>query len=102
LRLPDKVAEQLTDAIMSDRISPGSRLPSEDELGEQLKVSRTVIREAVRSLAALELATVTAGRDVEVAVDPNRSCSNGVAFPDSTLQISLASRHGGRKIGGAA
>jgi GntR family transcriptional repressor for pyruvate dehydrogenase complex len=70
LRLSDKVAEQLTDAILSGQIPAGSRLPSERELGDQLKVSRTVIREAVRSLAALGLVNVTAGRGVEVAADP--------------------------------
>jgi GntR family transcriptional repressor for pyruvate dehydrogenase complex len=76
LRLSDKVAEQLTEAIMSGRIPPGSRLPSERELGDQLKVSRTVIREAVRSLAALGLVTVTAGRGVEVAADPKAASSS--------------------------
>jgi GntR family transcriptional repressor for pyruvate dehydrogenase complex len=70
LRLSDRVAQQLTDAIMSGQLAPGSRLPSERELGDQLKVSRTVIREAVRSLAALGLVTVTSGRGVEVANDP--------------------------------
>lgn len=69
-RLSDKVVDQLTDGIMSGRLAPGSRLPSERELGDQLGVSRTVVREAVRSLAALGLVTVTAGRGVEVTADP--------------------------------
>jgi GntR family transcriptional repressor for pyruvate dehydrogenase complex len=69
LRLSDKVTEQLAEAIMSGHFPPGSRLPSERELGDQLEVSRTVIREAVRSLAAHGLVTVTAGRGVEVATD---------------------------------
>ena len=68
-RLSDKVTEQLTDAITSGQLPVGSRLPSERELGEQFQVSRTVIREAVRSLAALGLVTVTAGRGVEVKND---------------------------------
>lgn len=66
LRLSDKVTEQLTEAITSGQFPVGSRLPSERELGDQLKVSRTVIREAVRSVAAIGLVTVTAGRGVEV------------------------------------
>jgi len=73
LRLSDKVTEQLTEAITSGHFPIGSRLPSERELGDQLKVSRTVIREAVRSLAAMGLITVTAGRGVEVASDRKTS-----------------------------
>jgi GntR family transcriptional repressor for pyruvate dehydrogenase complex len=73
--LSDKVAEQLTEAIVSKQIRAGERLPSERELGEQFKVSRTVIREAVRSLAAQGLVRVTSGRGVEV----NEFGSNGVA-----------------------
>lgn len=65
--LSDKVAEQLTEAIVSKRVRPGERLPSERELGEKFKVSRTVVREAVRSLAARGLVRVTSGRGVEVS-----------------------------------
>jgi len=63
--LSDQLVEQLTEAILSKRIPPGERLPSERELSEQFKVSRTVVREAVRSLAARGLVRVTAGRGVE-------------------------------------
>ena len=64
--LSDKVAEQLTEAIVSKQIRAGERLPSERDLGDQFKVSRTVVREAVRSLAARGLVRVTSGRGVEV------------------------------------
>jgi GntR family transcriptional repressor for pyruvate dehydrogenase complex len=65
--LSDKVTEHLTEAILTRALVPGQRLPSERELGEQFNVSRTVIREAVRSLAARGLVSVTSGRGVEVA-----------------------------------
>lgn len=64
--LSDRVAEQLTEAIVSKRLRVGTRLPSERELGDQFKVSRTVIREAVRSLVARGLVRVISGRGVEV------------------------------------
>jgi GntR family transcriptional repressor for pyruvate dehydrogenase complex len=64
--LSDKVAEQLTEAIVTRKIKTGERLPSERDLGEKFRVSRTVIREAVRSLAARGLVRVTSGRGVEV------------------------------------
>ena len=66
LSLSDRVAEQLTEAILSRQLAPGERLPSERELGEKFKVSRTVVREAVRSLAARGLVRVTSGRGVDV------------------------------------
>jgi GntR family transcriptional repressor for pyruvate dehydrogenase complex len=52
IRLADKVASAVTDSIVSGRLEPGDRLPSERELCEQFGVSRPVVREAVRSLIA--------------------------------------------------
>jgi GntR family transcriptional regulator, transcriptional repressor for pyruvate dehydrogenase complex len=50
--LADKVASAVADSIVSGRLEPGDRLPSERELGELFGVSRPVVREAVRSLTA--------------------------------------------------
>lgn len=65
--LVETVAGELTEAILSGRLVQGQRLPSERDLGEQFGVSRTVIREAVRTLAARGLVSVTSGRGVAVA-----------------------------------
>jgi GntR family transcriptional repressor for pyruvate dehydrogenase complex len=51
-RLADRVAGALTESIVSRRLEPGDRLPTERELCEQFGVSRPVVREAVRSLIA--------------------------------------------------
>jgi DNA-binding FadR family transcriptional regulator len=51
-RLADRVAAALTELIVSGRLQPGDKLPSERELCEQFGVSRPVVREAVRSLIA--------------------------------------------------
>ena len=66
LNLSDKIVEQLTEAIVSHRLSPGERLPSERGLCDKFKVSRTVVREAIRSLAARGLVRATTGRGMEV------------------------------------
>jgi GntR family transcriptional regulator, transcriptional repressor for pyruvate dehydrogenase complex len=50
--LADRVAGALTESIVSGRLQPGDRLPTERELCEQFEVSRPVVREAVRSLIA--------------------------------------------------
>lgn len=42
------VTQALQDFILDNNLTPGSSLPSEKELGEKLKVSRTVLREALQ------------------------------------------------------
>jgi GntR family transcriptional repressor for pyruvate dehydrogenase complex len=70
-RLSDKVADLLLETIHDQGLEPGERLPSERELGEQFGVSRTVIREAVRALAAKGVIDVRTGSGLRVAaVDP--------------------------------
>lgn len=44
--------DSLGQAIVAGRHAPGSALPPEPQLGESLGVSRTVVREAVKSLVA--------------------------------------------------
>jgi GntR family transcriptional repressor for pyruvate dehydrogenase complex len=66
-RLSDKVADLLLETIIVQRLQPGERLPSERELGEQFGVSRTVIREAVRALAAKGVIDVRTGSGLRVA-----------------------------------
>jgi GntR family transcriptional repressor for pyruvate dehydrogenase complex len=67
VRLSDKVSEELLARIKSGELQAGSRLPSERELGDQFGVSRTVIREAVRSLAAKGVIEVRSGSGVHIA-----------------------------------
>jgi GntR family transcriptional repressor for pyruvate dehydrogenase complex len=66
-RLSDKVADLLLGTIVAERLEPGARLPSERELGEQFGVSRTVVREAVRALAAKGVIDVRTGSGLRVA-----------------------------------
>jgi GntR family transcriptional repressor for pyruvate dehydrogenase complex len=66
-RLADKVAGMMLETILARGLRPGNRLPSERELGEQFGVSRTVIREAVRSLAAKGVIEVRSGSGLRVA-----------------------------------
>lgn len=65
--LADEVSEQLLAAIRSAGLAPGSRIPSERELGEKFGVSRTVVREATRHLAAKGVLQVVGGAGVVVA-----------------------------------
>jgi GntR family transcriptional repressor for pyruvate dehydrogenase complex len=65
-RLSDTVAEQMLDAILTGSYREGDILPSERELSDQFGVSRTVIREAVRTLATRGVVEVQSGRGVRV------------------------------------
>jgi DNA-binding FadR family transcriptional regulator len=49
--------DHLGEAIVAGRYAPGTSIPPEPLLGEQLGVSRTVVRESVKSLVAKGLVT---------------------------------------------
>jgi DNA-binding FadR family transcriptional regulator len=71
-RLSDRVADRLLEHILVADLQAGDKLPTEAELGRQFEVSRTVIREAVRSLAARGVVDVRPGVGLSVArVDPS-------------------------------
>src|SRR5262245_61941046 len=59
--LVEKTEVQLENLILSGVLRPKQRVPSERDLGEQLGVSKTVVREAIRSLSARGLVEVRAG-----------------------------------------
>jgi GntR family transcriptional repressor for pyruvate dehydrogenase complex len=50
--LVDRVVHEIQSVIVGGRLEPGVKLPAERELADELGVSRTVIREAVRILVA--------------------------------------------------
>jgi GntR family transcriptional regulator, transcriptional repressor for pyruvate dehydrogenase complex len=69
-RLADVVAEQIAERILSGQLSPGEALAPERELCREFGVSRTVIREAIRSLAGKGMVESIGGSGVRVlAID---------------------------------
>jgi len=68
--LRDVAADELRDRIIEGELPPGARLVERD-LGEQLDVSRIVIRESIQQLAAEGLVVILPRRGAQVvAVDP--------------------------------
>lgn len=61
-QLHQQVEEQITELIRSGAIKPGEQFPSERTLQEQLQVSRSVLREALRILEAKGLVVSSQGR----------------------------------------
>jgi len=65
-RLPEQVADQLCEQIVSGVLPVDSVLPTEPELCARFGVSRTVVREAVRLLASKGLVEVRHGSGMRV------------------------------------
>lgn len=88
----ERVASKITELISSSELKPGDRLPTEHELCEQLGVSRTVIREAVKLLVAIGLVYTRRGSGLYVA---NQASSSQLTLltafvpSDSTDVVSL-------------
>ncbi|MBU8828911.1 FadR/GntR family transcriptional regulator [Mycolicibacterium goodii] len=64
--------------ILSGRLASGTRLPTEGELCELLGVSRSVIRDSIRTLMARGLVTVRQGRGTTVAEPSDTAYSNAM------------------------
>jgi GntR family transcriptional repressor for pyruvate dehydrogenase complex len=60
--LAEQVARQLMETIRTERLRPGDQLPSEMRLAGEFGVSRPVIREALRHLAALRMVELANGK----------------------------------------
>jgi DNA-binding FadR family transcriptional regulator len=56
-----QVASQLRDLVVTGKLGPGDQLPAENELAAGFGVSRSTVREALRSLAAQNLVHTTRG-----------------------------------------
>ena len=66
LSLTERAKQQLENLIVGQKLQPGERLPAEGEMAKMLGVSRTVVREAIRSLAAKGLVESRTGSGVYV------------------------------------
>ncbi len=62
----DRVIAELERRILDGTLKPGDRLPPESELCEMLGVSRSVVRDAMRTLSARGLITVRQGHGTTV------------------------------------
>ena len=76
--LPESVADQLRELIVTQVLPPGAKI-SEKALCEQLRVSRTPFREAMRVLAGEGLVVITPRRGFRVSTVTRRDIDE--AFP---------------------
>lgn len=59
--VPDEVADQLTDVIVTGEVAAGDQLPSERDLADRLGVSRPTVRAALTRLASIGLVQTRQG-----------------------------------------
>jgi DNA-binding FadR family transcriptional regulator len=74
----ERLVSALERQILSGRLAPGTRLPTEGELCDYLNVSRSVIRDAIRALVARGLVTVRQGRGMSVAMPSDAAFSRAL------------------------
>ena len=60
-RIHEEIIDQIREELADSRLKPGDRLPSERELSEKFQVSRASVREAIRAMESMGLATIKTG-----------------------------------------
>jgi DNA-binding FadR family transcriptional regulator len=85
----DLVERQLREHIVTNRLAPGDKLPSESELSSELGVSRTAIREGLRSLEAVGVITTHQGKGRFVSQFDSTTIADSLAISLSFDQPSL-------------
>ena len=79
----------ITRHIRANELMPGDRLPSETTLSRELNVSRTVVREAFRSLAAMRIIELNTGKRATVAQIDHGAMSLMIEHGVYTEQINI-------------
>lgn len=72
--------QAIKDYILTSGLKPGDPLPTETQLCEQLQVSRSSVREAVRTLVALDIVEVRHGRGTFVGQASMRPVVESLVF----------------------
>lgn len=85
--LAEQAAEHILNHIIDHELDAGAKLPNEFELAQQLKVSRTTIREAIKSLESRKVVEIRRGAGTFV------SERKGIA--DDPLGLAFVKNHKG-------
>src|SRR5258708_33888506 len=84
-KLSDRIATEIGTKIVRGELHAGERLPTETELGVLFGVSRSVIRDAIRTLSARGLVNVRQGHGMQV------SQSSDVTFGEALIILLMRS-----------
>jgi DNA-binding FadR family transcriptional regulator len=89
-RLYHQVADQIRNVIDQGNFAPGTRLPPERELAQQLGVSRPSLREALLALEIEGRVEVRMGSGVYVCAMPSGGTPESLALGDSPSELMQA------------
>jgi GntR family transcriptional regulator, transcriptional repressor for pyruvate dehydrogenase complex len=95
--LTEEIVDRIASEIRSGRLEPGAKLPTEQKLMHAMRVSRTVVREAVAALRAEGLVTtrqgsgafVADGRRTAFRIDPDGLSSIGDVLNVMELRVAV-------------
>jgi GntR family transcriptional regulator, transcriptional repressor for pyruvate dehydrogenase complex len=90
MRTHQLVLSWIEDQLSAGRLAVGGRLPAERSLAEQLKVSRTSVREAIRILEAMGVVRAGVGSGPEAGTVV---ISDPTAALGSALRLHVATQH---------
>ncbi|HLI70396.1 MAG TPA: FadR/GntR family transcriptional regulator [Ktedonobacteraceae bacterium] len=76
----ERVAAQIEERILNGELHSGDRLPTERELAEQFRVSRTAVREALKILAQKGLVDMRPGRGTIVINSANEALRDSLGL----------------------
>lgn len=71
-KLSDEIADIILRRIMDGEYSPGTKIPNEFELAEELNVGRGTVREAVKTLVSRNILVIKRGNGTYVAEHPGQ------------------------------
>src|SRR5712672_983061 len=75
-RLYEQIVQQVEDSILKGQLKPGDQLPAERDLAQSFGVSRTAVREAVKTLREKGLVEAYAGRGTFITNGSTNSIRN--------------------------
>lgn len=87
--LSAQVARHLLELVNRDQLRPGDRVPSEIQIGRDLRVSRGSVREAYRTLAALGILEIESGRKPRLRVIDPKVLAQVFDYALNTHQVQL-------------
>jgi GntR family transcriptional regulator, transcriptional repressor for pyruvate dehydrogenase complex len=65
-RLYEQIVQQIEESVLNGSLKPGDQLPAERDLAQRLGVSRTAVREAVKTLREKGLVEAYSGRGTSI------------------------------------
>jgi GntR family transcriptional regulator, transcriptional repressor for pyruvate dehydrogenase complex len=98
MTLAQIVSDRIRNYIIDNNLKPGDKLPSEKDLTEALSVSRTVVRESLKSLQAMGMIRIKAGEGIYVDDSTLKSVHNLLDYHWKTNGIQLKELFETRKV----